>query len=121
MCSYNELLCISQVLSSPLRPLSHAEGKWQINEQAQCAVNLIVCSYAVQELKAAVEAKEEEKVTVQKQLHELQIQGRSREAPAREDHEAVQGIIGDMEAHGIGKACSDPNIYAMSSMACDAK
>lgn len=56
-----------------------------------------------------VEAKEAEKVEVQKQLHELQIQGRSQDAPARDDHEAVQGIIGDMEAHGIGELTShDP-------------
>ena len=50
-----------------------------------------------------MEAKEAEKVEAQKQLHELRIQGRSRDAPARDDHEAVQGIIGDMEAHGIGE------------------
>lgn len=56
----------------------------------------------MQELKAALEAKEAEKVGVQRQLHELQIQGRSHAAPPRDDHEAVQGIIGDMEAHGIG-------------------
>ncbi len=53
-----------------------------------------------------MEAKEAEKVEAQKQLHELQIQGRSGDAPAREDHEAVQGIIGDMEAHGIGQPAS---------------
>jgi len=63
-----------------------------------------------------VEAKEEEKVTVQKQLHELQIQGRSREAPAREDHEAVQGIIGDMEAHGIGKPYSNPKFAVLNAL-----
>ena len=53
-----------------------------------------------------MEAKEAEKVEAQKQLHELQIQGRSGDAPPREDHEAVQGIIGDMEAHGIGQPAS---------------
>ena len=56
----------------------------------------------VQELKAALEAKEAEKVAVERQLHELRIQGRSQDARARDDHEPVQGIIGDMEAHGIG-------------------
>ena len=66
-------------------------------------VRLTASDHSVQELKAVVEAKEAEKVEVQKQLHELQIQGRSRDAAPREDHEAVQGIIGDMEAHGIGE------------------
>ena len=62
-----------------------------------------------------VDAKEAEKVEVQKQLHELQIQGRSQDAPPREDHEAVQGIIGDMEAHGIGELTShDPQIASAS-------
>ena len=66
-------------------------------------VRLTASDHSVQELKAVVEAKEAEKVEVQKQLHELQIQGHSRDAAPREDHEAVQGIIGDMEAHGIGE------------------
>ena len=71
-----------------------------------------MCVDNVQELKATVETKEAEKVAVQKQLHELQIQGRSGNAPPRDDHEAIQGIIGDMEAHGIGEP---PHISAHTS------
>ncbi len=81
------------------RPTMHAE----LGAQA-------VCCEAVQELKAAVATKEAEKVAVQKQLHELQIQGRSGNVPSRDDHEAIQGIIGDMEAHGIGEPLSGLSI-----------
>jgi len=63
--------------------------------------------FYAQELKTALSAKEAEKVEVQKELHELQIRVRDISGPVGLglhdiDHDAVQNIIEDMEAHRIG-------------------
>ncbi|KAK9918082.1 hypothetical protein WJX75_001065 [Coccomyxa subellipsoidea] len=61
----------------------------------------------IQELKTALSVKEAEKVEVQKELHELQIRSRDISGPVGLhlhdiDHDVVQNIIEDMEAHRIG-------------------
>lgn len=72
----------------------------------------LIGAFLHQELEAALAAKEAEKVEVQKELHELQIRCRSNSGPIsirlrtseNIDHDAMQHIIEDLEAHGIG-AC----------------
>ncbi len=65
-----------------------------------------------QELKTALSLKEAEKVEVQKELHELQIRSRDIGPVGLQlhdiDHDVVQNIIEDMEAHRIGTTPPSP-------------
>lgn len=88
-------------------------GLWCIRVNALllfCRIPELLSSgvvFLIQELKTALSAKEAEKVEVQKELHELQIRVRDISGPIGLglhdiDHDAVQNIIEDMEAHRIG-------------------
>ena len=76
-----------------------------------------------QELKTALSVKEAEKVEVQKELHELQIRSRDISGPVGLhlhdiDHDVVQNIIEDMEAHRIGTPFPTPLHLPMPPNAC---